>query len=402
MPLIPAPDYVHPIGSDAEAVQVAQRLAARFASGAAERDRERSLPHAQMHEYRASGLGAITVPKAFGGADVSLQTLTDVFRILSAADPCIGQIPQTHFGAVNSLRTIGSPTQKQAYFARVLAGECFGSATSERGTQHARDFKTRLRKVGNHWRLQGVKFYCTGALFASWVQVLALDEEDRLTRIFIPSDAQGVTLHNDWTGFGQRTTASGTVSFDNVKVEAAQILPAHLLFDGKVTLQGPIAQIMQAAIDAGIAEAAFADARDFVRTRSRPWVDSGKATAAEDPYTIAAFGNLSVRIAAANALLRRAARVLDQAALQPLTAQTAAEASVAVAEAKVLTTQVALEASDKLFELSGTSSASAKYGLDRHWRNARTHTLHDPVRWKYKLIGNFWLNGVHPDRHSFV
>lgn len=398
----PTPDRAHIITSDAEALDVARHLANRFAQGAIERDRNRTLPHAQMREYSASGLGGITVPKAFGGADVSFETLAQVFRIISAADPCIGQIPQTHFGAVNSLRTIGSIQQKEAFFARVLAGERFGSATSERGTRHARDFKTRLRRFGTQWRLDGVKFYCTGALFADWVQVLALDEEERLARIFVPSQADGVTLHNDWTGFGQRTTASGTVTFENVKVEEAQILPAHLLFDAKITLQGPVAQIMQAAIDAGIAEAAFDDTRDYVRRRSRPWIDSGKDSAAEDPYIIASIGNLSVRIAAANALLRRAARLIDHASQQPVTAQTAAQVSVAVAEAKVLTTQIALDASEKLFELSGTSSTSDKFALDRHWRNARTHTLHDPVRWKYKLIGNFWLNDVHPDRHSFV
>ncbi|SNB62863.1 sulfur acquisition oxidoreductase, SfnB family [Pseudomonas sp. URIL14HWK12:I8] len=390
------------IRHDAQALEVARELAQRFKLDAAQRDRDRTLPHAEMDAYSSAGLTAITVPKAYGGADVSFETLTDVFRIISAADPCIGQIPQTHFGAVNSLRTIGSEAQKHEYFAKVLAGQRFGSATSERGTRHARDFKTRIRRSEDHWRLQGVKFYCTGALFSDWVQVLALDEAERLTRVFVPADAEGVTLHNDWTGFGQRTTASGTVTFDNVKVEDWQILPAHLLFDGKVTLQGPVAQIMQAAIDAGIAEAAFADAKAFVKTHSRPWIDSGKETAAEDPYIIAAFGNLSVRIAAANALLRRAARTLDQASATAITAQTAALASVAVAEAKVLTTQVALDASEKLFELCGTSATSSKYDLDRHWRNARTHTLHDPVRWKYKLIGNYWLNGVHPDRHSFV
>jgi SfnB family sulfur acquisition oxidoreductase len=396
------PNTVQLIRSDAQALEVAWKLSEHFTEGAIERDRTRSLPYAQMQEYSSSGLSAITVPKVYGGADVSFETLTEVFRIISIADPCIGQIPQTHFGAINSLRTIGTPAQKEAYFARVLAGDRFGSATSERGTRHARDFKTRVHREGNHWRLQGVKFYCTGALFADWVQVLALDEEERLTRIFVPSDADGVTRHNDWTGFGQRTTASGTVTFDNVRIEDAQILPAHLLFDGKITLQGPVAQIMQAAIDAGIAEAAFNDARAFVKTRSRPWVDSGKATAAEDPHLISSFGNLSVRIAAANALLRRAARILDQASAHPITAQSAAEASVAVAEAKVLTTNLALDASEKLFELSGTSAASDSFGLDRHWRNARTHTLHDPVRWKYKVIGNFWLNDVHPDRHSFV
>ncbi|WP_321857418.1 SfnB family sulfur acquisition oxidoreductase [Paraburkholderia tropica] len=396
------PGAVQRITDDAQALAVARTLAAGFAQSAAERDRERRLPHREMAAYSASGLSAITVPREHGGADVSFRTLVDVFRIVSAADPSIGQIPQTHFGAVNSLRTIGSAEQQRVFLQRILAGERFGSATSERNTRHARDFRTRLHRDANGWRLHGTKYYCTGALFADWVQVLALDDDGALARIFVPREAPGVTVHNDWTGFGQRTTASGTVTFDDVRVTEEQILPAHLLFDKTVTLQGPVAQIMQAAIDAGIAEAALSDTIRYVNQHARPWVDSGRGRAGDDPYVVAAVGSLSLRSAAANALLWRAARLLDEARGQPVTEDLAADISVSVAEAKVLTTQIALDASEKLFELSGTGSTLDEFDFDRHWRNARTHTLHDPVRWKYKLIGNYWLNGVKPDRHSFV
>ncbi|MBJ9878582.1 SfnB family sulfur acquisition oxidoreductase, partial [Burkholderia cenocepacia] len=165
---------------------------------------------------------------------------------------------------------------------------------------------------------------------------------------------------------------------------------------------GPLSQILQAAIDAGIANAAIDDTLAFVRTRTRPWVDSGVERAVDDPLTIREIGRLHIQLHAADALLERAARTLDEiTAKGDVTEDDVARASVAVGEAKVLTTEVALLAGEKLFELAGTQSTLAEHNLDRHWRNARTHTLHDPVRWKYHLVGNYYLNGARPARHAW-
>jgi alkylation response protein AidB-like acyl-CoA dehydrogenase len=159
-------------------------------------------------------------------------------------------------------------------------------------------------------------------------------------------------------------------------------------------------QIIQAAVDAGIGREALDDTIRFVREKARPWIDSGLERASDDPYTIQAIGDLTIRQHAAEALLDRAGLILDEAVAKP-DAQRVAAAQLAVAEAKVLTTEVALAASNKLFELSGTRSTLAAENLDRHWRNARTHTLHDPVRWKYAIIGNHALNGVAPPLHAW-
>jgi alkylation response protein AidB-like acyl-CoA dehydrogenase len=160
--------------------------------------------------------------------------------------------------------------------------------------------------------------------------------------------------------------------------------------------------LIQAAIDAGIAHAAVADTISFVREKARPWADAKVEEARLEPYIIAEVGKLHLELRAADALLERAARVLDEVAAQPLDADSAARASIAVAEAKVLTTEIALLASEKLFELCGSRSSLAEFNLDRHWRNARTHTLHDPVRWKVHAVGNYHLNGVRPPRHSWI
>ena len=207
-------------------------------------------------------------------------------------------------------------------------------------------------------------------------------------------------VEDDWRSFGQRTTASGTVVFDHVAVEPADIIPVWQFAD-RPGLAGPISQLIQAAIDSGIAKAALDDAADFVRTRARPWMDSGLESAQDDPTIIHSFGALIADHHAAQAVLYEAAATLDAIAARPITADSSAAASVAVAEAKILTTESALAAAETLFDLAGAASTRAGHALDRHWRNARVHTLHDPVRWKYHLIGNHQLNGALPARHQW-
>ena len=161
-----------------------------------------------------------------------------------------------------------------------------------------------------------------------------------------------------------------------------------------------MSQIIQAAVDAGIASGAIDDTIAFVRAYARPWIDSGQDHGYEDNFTIAQIGDLKIKLHAAEAILARAGRAVDRAIAAP-DADNVAKASVAVAEAKALTTEIAILATNKLHELGGTRSTLAQYNLDRHWRNARTHTLHDPVRWKYFHVGNYALNGVPPPRHAW-
>jgi len=204
---------------------------------------------------------------------------------------------------------------------------------------------------------------------------------------------------NNWSSFGQRTTASGSVRIDNVHVPRENAVKLKDTSEYP-TVQGPVSQIIQAAIDAGIARAAIDDTISFVKTQSRPWIDSGKETAGEDPYTIATIGDLKLRLHAAEALLESAGRAIDKGYHAP-SLENVTEATIRTAEAKVLTTQIAIEATNKLFELAGTRATFTQLGLDRHWRNARVHTLHDPVRWKFFHVGNWYLNGVHPPRHPW-
>ncbi|MBB4819130.1 SfnB family sulfur acquisition oxidoreductase [Pseudomonas alcaligenes] len=388
------------IRDDAEALAVARQLAEAFRSGAAERDRERRLPHAELDTFSRSGLWGITVPREFGGAGVSRVTLARVVAIICAADSSIGQIPQNHFYALEVLRVNGSEAQQRRLFAAALAGERFGNALAEIGTRTSNDRTTRLVGDGDDFRIQGRKFYCTGALYAQRVPTLAIGEDGHQHFAFVERDAPGLEIVDDWSGFGQRTTGSGTAIFDDVPVAAEDVVSFQAAFERPTTV-GPFAQILHAAIDAGIAREAYEDALAFVRTRSRPWIDAGVDKASDDPLAIHEFGRLAIRLHAAEAILDRAGRILDAATAEP-TVESVAAASIAVAEARALTTEVSLNAGSKLLELAGTRATLAEHNLDRHWRNARVHTLHDPVRWKVHAVGNYYLNEVLPPRRGTI
>jgi SfnB family sulfur acquisition oxidoreductase len=399
-PLPRARQPAHVVRSDAEAIEIAHRLAAEFAEGAAERDREGLLPIAQIEAFSQSGLWGMRVPRQYGGAEVSFVTVSEVIAIISAADPAIGQIPQNHLSVVEHIALDGTEAQKQLFFGEVLRGLRFGNATSERGSKTVGALQTSFVEDGDDVVVTGEKFYCTGALLAHVVPIAAVNAEGHVSLVFADRTARGLEVVNDWSSFGQRTTASGTVKLDHVRVPKTHVIPAHRSFD-RPTASGPVSQIIQAAIDGGIARGAVAETIAFVRDKARPWLDSGQERASQDHFTITAIGDLEVRLHAADAVLERAGRFVDAAIANP-NEDTVADAAVAVAEAKVLTTEAAILATNKLFELGGTRSTLAENNLDRHWRNARTHTLHDPVRWKFFHVGNYRLNGVKPPRHLWV
>ncbi|UVL61448.1 SfnB family sulfur acquisition oxidoreductase [Pseudomonas sp. B21-032] len=389
------------LSNDEQALQAAHELAEAARTQAAKRDQQRKLPWAEIEQFTRSGLGSISIPRAFGGAQVSFVTIAEVFRIISAADPALGQIPQNQFGILQLLKGTATERQKELLFTSVLDGWRIGNAGPERGTKHTLDLKARITREGDHYVLSGQKFYSTGALFAHWVAVKALNDDGRQAMAFVRRGTPGLRIVDDWSGFGQRTTASGTVLLDKVQVDAELVIDTWKQSE-VANIQGAASQLIQAAIDAGIAEAAIADTIAFVRDKARPWIDAKVDRASDDLYVIADVGRLQLELHAAQALLSKAARVLDEVSAAPVDAAAAARASIAVAEAKVLTTEISLLASEKLFELSGSRATLAEFNLDRHWRNARVHTLHDPVRWKYHAVGAYHLNGTLPARHSWI
>ena len=297
------PAYV--IENDAEAISIAEQLAKDFAQGSAERDQTRTWPIEELDAFSQSGLWSINVPKRFGGPEVSYAILAKVVEIISAADSSIGQISQNHLGVVAAIRTVSDEPQQKLLFNEVLRGTRFGNAFSEFGSKRAVDFETKFTDAGDHVIVNGQKFYSTGALLAHLVPIVALDDEGRAWYAIAERDAPGLTVIDDWSSFGQRTTLSGTVLLDNVKVPKTYLVPGYKGYD-QPTTDGAVFQIIQVAVDTGIAKAAIDETVAFVRSKSRPWVDSGLDHAWQDPYTIQAVGDLTLRLHAAQALLEKA------------------------------------------------------------------------------------------------
>lgn len=405
----------HLISSDAEALDVARKLAASFAVGAAERDRERRLPADELDELSASGLLGVTVPREFGGAEVSVATLTEIFRVLAGADASLAQIPHSHFVFLDALRLQGTRDQQERFYAEVLAGKRFANAQSERGTRTIAEDATTLTRHGDSpgdspgrtYVLTGEKFYCTGALFAHWLVVRATLADEpagpggapRKALAFVARDTAGITVVDDWDGMGQRTTASGTTRLADVRVSTADVVGYSAIFEGAHTY-GSRAQVLHAALDAGIARGAL-EAGVTAVAKARPWFEAGVERAADDPLVVQQAGELEITVRGAEALLRSAADAID-AAERDLTDASTADASVATAVAKVAADRAATQVSAALFELGGTRTAAGALNLSRYWRDARTHTLHDPSRWKVRHVGRWVLDGTPPPRHGLL
>ena len=218
----------------------------------------------------------------------------------------------------------------------------------------------------------------------------------------LPTRQPGVEVEPDWDAFGQRQTDSGSVRFDGV------LLPDDLVLRGptqaptpRSTLRSQVAQLVMANLYLGLAEGAMASARSYLREEARPWFASGAEVrdATDDPFVQHRFGQFRLLVRPAELLAERAAEELDGAWRRgiELSAAERGEVALAVAEAKVLAHRAAIEVASQLFELTGARSTSGRFGLDRYWRNARVHTLHDPVDYKLRDLGRHALDGRLPD-----
>lgn len=391
-----APAGVAVIASDAEALSAGATYAAAIRPEAISRDREGRLPFAELEELARTGLLGIRVPRAHGGAEVSVATLTEVVRRIAVADPAIAQIPQNHWAFVETITRFGSPEQRERFCAEFLEGARLGNALAERGGRTARDWVTRLtRRADGTLQLDGRKYYATGALTAQWIPVFCRDEDDEVAVAYVPRDAPGVEVHQDWTAFGQRATFSGTTILEAVAVDPAWVIRSPLSRPEPTTFAA-FGQIIHAAIDAGIARGALQDGTTFLRERARPWSQAGVDRAADDPHIVRLAGELETQVRAAEALLAAAATALDVADAAPAGAEAITEARLAVAAAKAFAGEAALRVATEIFDFSGASAADSAHGLDRHWRNARTHTLHDPARSKHLHLGRWTIDGVGP------
>ncbi|TCB80064.1 SfnB family sulfur acquisition oxidoreductase [Acinetobacter sp. ANC 3781] len=394
-------ENIHVIENDLEAIHAAYHVADFALEGRNDRDQQRFLPFAEIDLFSQKGLGGIRIPKQFGGAFVSNKTLAHVFRILNKADSSVGQIPQNQIALLNMIQIMGTEQQKQFIYQEILQGKRLANGGPERHTKDSKTLNTLLTLEDGHYFVDGEKFYSTGSSFAHWLAIKAIHPEGHVVLTIVNRDAAGVEVVDNWNGFGQRTTSSGTVKLDHVEVDPLLIFDERKL-SAQPSYRGAYSQLMQVAIDVGIAEAAFADTLTAVQ-KARPIVDAQVEKASFEHYTLQEVGKSNVLLDAAILLLDEAAEYLDELdQLDSVTDEQAAKASILVAEAKIYANDAALHISEKLLELGGSRSSLSQHNLDQHWRNARVHTLHDPVRWKLHALGNYYLNHQLPARHAWI
>jgi len=395
------------LSSTHEALQTARSVAATIAAGVVERELTGTWPEQELRQVAASGLLGIIVPATHGGPDLPQSTAVEVLRILSQADSAVGQLLLSHFVLSAAIQGLEGADPAPRIYRDVLDGAQIGNATVERGTRTSVERLTTVtRRDDDTWVLNGKKFYATGALGATWIGVAARipdTEPSHGATVFVQPADPGVSLNLDrWTSFGQRGTASGEVVLDQVVVDDEFVIdegPDPDPVTAPPSVLGAFDQALHAAVDIGIARAALEDGARFVTTKTRPWFEAGVDSAAEEPHVVRRFGELTARLYALEALLARGAGLIDEALAAPeLTREAAASASLNVAAAKALAQEFAVEIASGIFELAGASATDAGYALDRHWRNVRVHSLHDPARWKYVHLGNHTLFGTNPPR----
>jgi len=378
-------------------------LLAQVAAGAKDRDLNDENPFDQVAALKRAGFGTLRLPESLGGAGFTVPQLFSAVIEVAQADPIVAHIFRTHFWfAEERLRHADDPAS-QRWLAKVAEGKIFGNAFSEKGSLAVGSlvFNTRLLpgRDGDGYLLAGEKYYSTGTLFSDYLTVTATTDHDSVANVVIPADRNGVRIVDDWDGFGQRRTGTGTTSFDDVAVSADEVLSdSPYDADPVPTVQYASLQLFIHAVVAGILANVVDDGVALLRSRERNFSHALTERPTEDPLLQRQLGVLASTAYVARAAVLDAAAAIGAATDSEVDgvpdARIAEEAQLKVAKVKVHLDDVAPEAATRLLELGGASAASRQRNLDRHWRNIRTITLHNPVAYKARVIGQNRLHGT--------
>ena len=376
----------------ADALRRADLVAAELRATAAERDRANAAPTAEIELLRSHDLLQVGEPVEFGGSGLDYAQSQQITRRIARGDTSIAHLIGYHYAQQRIPHLFGTPEQAQALSRRNAQEKLFwGGVQNPRGADGL-----VLTKDGDEYRLNGRRTFASGASVADQLSVTAAYGDD-LIFLTLPTDREGFKPQGDWDNIGQRLTDSGGVVFENALVHPSEILgdpDSPPQFTPYQTLVTPHWQLAFVNFYIGTAEGALDEALDWTRLNASAWETSGLDSATDDPYILELVGELRAQITGAALLADRAGDAL-QTALNTgseLTADERAETAIAIAEAKYLTTKVSLEAASRLFEIQGARATTSGYGFDRHWRNLRTHTVHDPVVYKAREIGDWTLN----------
>jgi alkylation response protein AidB-like acyl-CoA dehydrogenase len=383
--------------SSSSFVDAAGQIAAKLAETATTRDKAGQAPFVEVDVLRQSGLLKLLIPVADGGLGGRWPDALEVTRTIAAGDGSIGQLIGYHY--VNSLtpELAGTPTQGVAYRRKVAQKNWFVA-----DSVNPLDPGLTARKESGRFILNGSKSFSTGALIANSI-VIAFPHNDKTYLTALPRETPGLRPNDDWDNIGQRLTVSGTVTFDDVAVPEEALIGSPIGPDSppspRATIFIPLVQAVFAHLYLGIAEGALNAAARYTREQGRAWFKSGVAAATDDPIIQVQYGELVAELAASLALARavgdRLQEALDRG--EALTADERAEVAVETFKSKVHATRTALAVTNKIFEVTGSRATASKYGFDLYWRNVRTHTLHDPVLYKAREIGEYFLSKRAPE-----
>jgi alkylation response protein AidB-like acyl-CoA dehydrogenase len=386
-------------GRDLRLAQVFDPIIAEIAASAIDRERERRLPFEEVRRLKSAGFGAIRVPVEFGGWGATLEEEFRVLIRLGAADSNLPQLLRGHVAFVETQRGLPDSQTRSAWLTRIAGGDIlFGNAQAERG--ESSDVSTTLTERDGRLLLNGRKFYSTGTLFADWIWSGA-KFHDEAVALAVRADAIGVTRVDDWDGFGQRLTGSGTTIFDDVEIDPAHVLPWTESDEGRpLAYTQALYQLILLATLAGIAAAVQRDAVAFVRPRTRTFGIPGTTSPREEAPVQQVVGRLgSIRFAVESIVLEAVRRLERADDSRRHEAGDAAEYEAALAtafEAQQVVLPLVLEAATLLFEVGGASAVGEKLALDRHWRNARTISSHNPAIYRARILGDYYLNDTPP------
>lgn len=378
-------------------------LLARIAEGAAERERDRVAPHEIIGWLKEAGVGRLRLPVEDGGAGLTIPELFSALIDLAEADSSVPHILRTHFWFVEQHLQAGDDP---AYRSRLLnlAGtdKLVGNGFSEQSRKPVGlHFDTTFTPdPDGGYRLNGTKFYSTGSIYSDYTQIWAAAPEGRIAGAVIPVDRQGVTILDDWDGFGQRLTGTGTTQLDDVRVEDSEFFDLGEPEGEPVPgYQGAFLQLYLQAVTAGILRSVRNDAAALVKRRARNYSHAGSPQSpSDDRQVLQSVGEIASSAFAAEAIVLRAAEALQVAAdsvVDGVPGEAEAEAAqLAAAEAKVAIDRFSYATAAQLFDVGGTSATQAVHNLDRHWRNVRTISTHNPTFLKASAIGDNYVNGT--------
>jgi alkylation response protein AidB-like acyl-CoA dehydrogenase len=388
-------DSVSSIGAPPRqhAFEIAEQLSRVFAQTAVERDKRGGTAKNERDLLRASGLLNVTIPATLGGWSMDWPDTMKLIRIFARVDSSIAHLFGFQHLMLASVSLYGSSAQTDRLFSETVRNKWFwGNALNPL------DKRTCLTPDHNAgFAINGRKSFCSGAIDSDMLIVSAIRAEDQKFMVAaIPSDRPGIRIHDDWDSMGQRQTDSGTVEFEAVAAAHDELLiTPGPLGSIRASLRSCIAQLILSNIFLGLAEGALAEARNYTLAQTRPWAkSSGSSSATEDPYILANYGRCFVNLQAAQALTDIAAESLQRAweGGDAITESLRGKCAVDVAASKVITTKAGLEITSQMFEMMGARATAGPARLDRYWRNLRTHTLHDPVDYKIRELGDWALN----------